>query len=273
LLFQRLITVSLQQLAQWRQHNMAKFYKRQNMDSTNPRTNRFAVEITGEIVTDTKAGMQTPRGETVERADPPTNGTIRYNTEIGTGGELEAYINGTWEVIKTNRQATVTKQVFENGDYQDTIFGPLSYRVDPDKPENVLVYVENVYQLPDINYTLVESTGASPLTTSTVVTQAAGFGDTIIKLETIADFNVGLQLTGTNLQGNTIVATSATDRTITISPGALGFIPEGGLAVAFYPVGVYVKFAENAVPVPFKPVVTLLGLDGYCPPFAPTIDP
>jgi hypothetical protein len=252
---------------------MAKFYKRQNMDYTNPRTNKFAVEVTGEIVTDTTAGIQTPRGVTEERTDPPVNGTIRYNTDIGTGGELEAYINGVWEIIKTNRQATVTKQVFENGDYQDTIFGPLTYDVDTSKPENVMVYVENVFQLPEINYSLVESSALVPLTTSTIVTQAAGFGDTVIKLETIADFNPGLQLTGTNLQGNVIVATSATDSTITISPGALGFIPEGGLALAFYPPGVYVKFEYNATPVPFKPVITLLGLDGYCPPFVPVVEP
>jgi hypothetical protein len=246
---------------------MAKFYKRQNMDYTNPRTNKLAVEVTGEIVTDTSAGMQMPRGDADTRLETPVNGTIRYNTEIGTGGELEAYINGTWEIIKTNRQAIVTKQEFDNGDYQDTIFGPLAYDIEISRPENLTVYVENVYQLPDVNYTLVRSTLTDPLTTSTTIAQSAGFGDTIIRLQSIADFNVGLQLTGTNLQGNVIVATSATDSTITINPGALGFIPEGGLAVAIYSTGTFIKFATNAVPVPFKPVISFLGLDGYCPPF------
>jgi hypothetical protein len=260
--------MELQQLsARCQQNNMAKFYKRQNMDYTNPRTNKLAVEITGEIITDTSAGIQMPRGDVAARLETPVNGTIRYNTEIGTGGELEAYINGTWEIIKTNRQATVTKQEFDNGDYADTIFGPLAYDIDIDRPENLTVYVENVYQLPDVNYTLVRSTLSQPLTTSTTIVQAAGFGDTVIQVESIADFNVGLSLTGTNLQGNTIVATSATDKTITIDPGALGFIPEGGLAVAIYGEGIYVKFATNATPVPFKPVITLLGLDGFCPPF------
>jgi hypothetical protein len=246
---------------------MSKFYKRQNMDYTNPRTNKLAVEITGEIVTDTSAGIQMPRGDADTRLVNPVNGTIRYNTEIGTGGELEAYINGVWEIIKTNRQAQVTRQEFDNGDYADTIFGPLAYDIDITRPENLMVYVENVYQIPGVNYTLVASTALTPLTTSTTVIEAAGFGSTIIKLESIADFNVGLTLSGTNLQGNTIVATSATDKTITISPGALGFIPEGGLAIAFYEEGTYVKFATNATPVPFKPVITLLGLDGFCPPF------
>jgi hypothetical protein len=246
---------------------MAKFYKRQNMDYTNPRTNKLAVEVTGEIITDTSAGMQMPRGDADTRLEAPVNGTIRYNTEIGTGGELEAYINGTWEIIKTNRQAIVTKQEFDNGDYADTIFGPLAYDIDITRPENLTVYVENVYQLPGVNYELVRSTLAEPLTTATTIAQSAGFGDTIIALQSIADFNVGLELTGTNLQGNVIVATSATDKTITIDPGALGFIPEGGLAVAIYNTGTYIKFATNAVPVPFKPVISFLGLDGYCPPF------
>jgi hypothetical protein len=91
----------------------------------------LAVEVTGEIVTDTSAGMQTPRGDALSRVENPVNGTIRYNTEIGTGGELEAYINGTWEIIKTNRQATVTRQEFDNGDYQDTIFHALLTVVEP----------------------------------------------------------------------------------------------------------------------------------------------
>ena len=161
----------------------------------------------------------------------------------------------------------VTKQTFDNGDYADTIFGPLAYDIDPTKPENLTVYVENVWQIPGSNYELIRSTDVQPLTTTTTVTRDIPFGDTVLYIDAIADFNVGVRVYGTNLDGNVIVATSATDKTITIFPGALGFIRTGGLVVATYNTGTYIKFYDNALPVPYKPVIALLGLDGYCPPF------
>jgi hypothetical protein len=244
-----------------------KFYKRLPISQFNPMDDKFAVEADGRIVTDTVVGMETPSGDASQRSVFPENGTIRYNTDIGNGGELEAYVNGTWEIIKTNRQATVTKQTFENGDYADTIFGPLAYDIDITKPENLSVYVENVYQIPGVNYELRRSSLGFPLTSTATVVQTVGFGETVVYLDTIADFNVGLTLTGTNLNNNVIIATSATDKSITIEPGALGFIPVGGLAVANFSTGTYVQFEPSSTPVPFKPVTTLLGLDGYCPPF------
>lgn len=244
-----------------------RFYKRQKTDSVKPQDTSFAIETDGRIVTTTKVGIEIPSGLQTERYATPENGTIRYNQDLGVGGELEAYINGTWEVIKTNRQATVTRQTFNNGDYADTIFGPLEYDVDIARPENVFVYVENVYQVPGVNYTLQYSEAGIPITTSTTIAISANFGDTTIFLDSIADFNPGRTLSGTNLEGNVIVATSATTNSITISPGAAGFIPVGGLAVVNISTGTYVVFTEDAVPTPSKPVTTLLGLDGYCPPF------
>ena len=244
-----------------------KFYRRHNIDPNNAQNNIWAVESDGRIRTTSTSSMETPVGPAISRPEVPVNGSIRYNTSIGTGGELEAYINGQWEIIKTNRHATVTKQDFENGDYADTIFGPLAYDIDPSKAANVFVYVENVFQLPDTNYSLVKSTAGNPLTTSTVVTRAANFGDTVIKVESIADFNVGLQIAGNNLTGNLITATSSTDGTITISPGVFGYLPVGTPATVIYSTGTFIKFASNAIPVPYKPVIALLGLDGYCPPF------
>jgi hypothetical protein len=243
-----------------------RFYRRQT-SSIKPQDTTFAVEADGRIVTKTKLGMEMPSGRKEDRYATPKNGTIRYNQGIGPGGELEAYVNGQWEIIKTNRQATVTRQTFNNGDYADRIFGPLAYKIDITKPENVMVYVDNVYQVPGLNYTLQESVAGFPITTSTTVAISANFGDTTIFLESIADFNPGRVLSGTNLEGNIIVATSATTKSITISPGAAAFIPVGGLAVVNISTGTYVVFTDDAVPTPSKPVTTLMGLDGYCPPF------
>jgi hypothetical protein len=243
-----------------------RFYRRQT-SSIKPQDTSFAVEADGRIVTKTKIGMEIPSGVQEDRYTTPKNGTIRYNQDIGTGGELEAYVNGQWEIIKTNRQATVTRQTFNNGDYADRIFGPLAYNIDITRPENIMVYVDNVYQVPGVNYELQESVAGLPITTSTTIAISANFGDTTIFLESIADFNAGRVLSGTNLEGNIIIATSATTNSITISPGAAGFIPVGGLAVVNISTGTYVVFTEDAVPTPSKPVTTLMGLDGYCPPF------
>lgn len=245
-----------------------KFYKRQNTDKMDPMSSRWAIETDGRLVTESTNSMQIPIGSVDQRPATPVNGVLRYNTELGTG-ELEVFINGGWEIIKTNRHATVTKQVFENGDYQDVIFGPLAYDIDPTKPENLTVYVENVWQIPGENYELVRSTDVQPLTTTTTITQDIPFGSETLYLDSVADFNVGIAVYGTNLSGNIITATSATDKTITIFPGALGFIRGDGssIAVATYNTGTYIRFIDGAIPVPYKPVIALLGLDGYCPPF------
>ena len=98
-----------------------------------------------------------PTGNTAQRPSNAINGTIRYNSEIG---EFEVYNSQhpnspnftPWEILRTVRQATITPQNLGYGNYVDYIFGPLSYSVDINKPQNVLVFVDNVYQTPNTNY-------------------------------------------------------------------------------------------------------------------------
>lgn len=243
-----------------------KFYKRENLSTINPMDNALAVEDDGRIVTNTSASLQLPSGSTAKRPTVLKNGEIRFNTTLGTG-EIEAYINGKWQIIKTNRQQNITQQTFTNSNYINTIFGPFQYDVDITKPQNVMVYIDNVYQIPTTNYTLVKSTVAQPVTTTTLVTQTVSFGGTLVHLESIVDFNPGNLIDGTNLTGNTIVSVDTTGSTITISPGALGNISPGGLAVSFFQTGTYVVFAPDTIPAPSKPITVLLGFDGYTPPF------
>lgn len=243
-----------------------KFYKRQSLSTIDPMDNKFAVEEDGRIVTNTTNSLQLPVGNNSQRPTVLRNGEIRYNTETGNG-EIEAYINGSWQRIKTNRQQNITQQTFNNGNYSNTIFGPLNYDIDVSKPQNVMVYVDNVYQIPTTNYTLQRSSNAQPITSSTLVSSAVGFGDTVIPLDSVIDFNPGQRVDGTNLSANTIVSVDTTNSTITISPGTLGNISQGGLAITFFNTGTYVVFNADSVPVPTKPVTTLLGFDGYTPPF------
>ena len=243
-----------------------KFFKRENLSVTNPMDNALAVEVDGRIVTNTSASLQLPVGNNAQRPTVLRNGEIRYNTETGTG-EIEAFINGSWQRIKTNRQQNIIQQTFANGNYANTIFGPLTWDIDPAKPQNLMVYVDNVYQIPTTNYRLVTSTNAQPLTTSTLVSSAVSFGETVIPLDSVIDFKAGQRIDGTNLSANTIVSVDTTNSTITITPGALGNISPGGLAITFLGTGTFVVFQPDSVPVPTKPVTTLLGFDGYTPPF------
>ena len=244
-----------------------KFYKRQSINPADPMDNRLSVQADGRIDTNTVASLQIPAGTKAERPDTGINGMIRYNKDIGAGGEFEAFIDGEWTLFRNGRQNAITQQTFTNTNYQNTIFGPLAYDIDIGRPQNIMIYIDNVYQITATNYTLVQSTLEVPLTTSTLVTQLAGFGETIIHVEDLTNFNVGAALAGTNLQNNTIVAISATDLTITVEPGALGVIPVGGSAIAFFSTGTYLQFSDDIVPPPSKPITALLGFDGYGPPF------
>lgn len=245
-----------------------KFYKRLPIHRKDPMSDRFAVEADDRIVTSTARGMQMPRGTAGERSEPPVNGELRYNTEIGVGGELEVYVNGIWEIVKTNRQATVTKQEFDNGDYADTVFGPLAYDINTDKPENLTVYVENVPQLPGINFNLLYSDSLTPILASAITVSLANSGATLLTVDTVADFNFGQPITGNYIApGTTIVTTDPILKTITIDQGTTGAIVPGTLVTTSFSTGTYVKFSLDSLPVPNKPVITLLGLDGYCPPF------
>ena len=245
-----------------------KFYKRLPIHRKDPMSDRFAVEADDRIITSTTKGMQMPRGTAAQRSAPPVNGELRYNTEIGAGGELEVFINDVWEIVKTNRQATVTQQKFDNGDYADTIFGPLAYDIDPDKPENLTVYVENVPQISGTNFNLLYSSALSPIIANAYVIGLALSGATVLQVDTVADFNFGQPITGNFIApGTTIVTTDPILKTITIDPGTAGAIVPGTLVTTSFSTGTYVKFSLDSLPVPNKPVITLLGLDGYCPPF------
>lgn len=244
-----------------------KFYKRLPINRKDPMNNRFAVEADDHIVTTSSVGMQMPRGEASQRSTTPKSGELRFNTDIGNG-ELEVYINDHWEIVKTNRPAIVTQQEFDNGDYADTYFGPLAYDIDPAHPENLTVYVENVPQLPVTNFTLAYSSTSTPITTSTQVFLDADTGTNLIFVNSVADFNPGNIITGTNIStGTTVVDTDPFALTITISTGTTDIVTAGTELTTTFGTGTFVQFVSNSLPVPNKPVVTILGLDGYCPPF------
>ncbi len=235
-----------------------KFVKRLNLDSKNPIDKTFAVEQNGKIVTDSVASIQIPAGSTNQRVESYQNGQLRYNTDLQ---EFEGYINGQWELLRTRRQANITFQTVGTGNYVNTTYGPLSYRQNPNKPENVLVFVENVYQVPTVNYTLVND----PVTQKATV-GVTNPGVTVLNIADQVDIIVGQEISGDVgiAPGTTVLSLSTVTSSVIISGATLSTIQAGVTLNFAYSTGTYVAFTSAP---PEKPVYALSGFDGYFPPF------
>ena len=136
--------------------------------STNLRSIRgkgVRYDINDQVIMDSKTGMLVPKGPTRDRPFYPENGFVRYNTNTD---QLEAYQNGAWRELRfkePNQDPGITQQNLGNGDASETVFGPLAsgdadYPV-PAAAQNILVFVENVFQISGTNYSLEQSVSGS----------------------------------------------------------------------------------------------------------------
>jgi len=118
-------------------------------------------DINDQVIVDSKVGMIVPIGPTGDRPLTPTEGFVRYNT---TTEQFEGYQDGAWRNFRfkePNQDPGIVQQNLGSGDDVETVFGPLNSG-DPDFPipaagQNVLVFVENVFQIHNTNYTLVQN--------------------------------------------------------------------------------------------------------------------
>lgn len=114
-----------------------------------------------EVVLDSENVVLVPKGKTEDRPQFPRNGHLRYNTDVN---EFEMYQDDAWRQVRfkePNRDPGIIVQSLGLGNASETVFGPLNSQ-DPDYPvpasaAHVLVFVENVYQLPNTNYSLVQN--------------------------------------------------------------------------------------------------------------------
>ena len=119
-----------------------------------------------EVVLDSENSVRVPKGTTETRPQFPENGHMRYNTD---DNRFEVYEAGAWNGIRNSAPSTyapITVQSLGNGDAFETVFGPLNsgdpfYPI-PAAAQNVLVFVENVFQLPNTNYSLVQNPSGKP---------------------------------------------------------------------------------------------------------------
>ena len=145
-------------------------------------------DINDQVIIDSNNVLRVPKGTTAQRPSSPTEGHIRYNTDTN---EFEGYQNGAYRKFryKEPNSVGIIQQNLGSGDAVETIFGPLASG-DSDYPapaaaQNVLVFVENVFQISGTNYSLVQNPGASntissivSVCTSTVIETATNHGYT-----------------------------------------------------------------------------------------------
>lgn len=136
-----------------------RFLKQKTISKYSPSDNTLFTNHYGRAVMDLTGGLRLPKGSTSERPQLSgvrnpngANGFIRYNT---TTNSIEAYIDGVWEVVRAPGATTITKQTLGPGDATETTFGPLTQI--PSSENNILVFVENVFQISDTNYNLVDN--------------------------------------------------------------------------------------------------------------------
>ena len=181
-----------------------KFLKQSQLNGRNLKDQSVSVIIDGSnnngvakdprIVLDVTNTLQLPKGTTVQRPGNTapaaiTDGIMRYNT---TTSEIEVRSGGQWRRLAYKERNLITVQTgpigggaiwegdsLDGGSTGEIYFGPLEYTAitdgfgaypsqrlpDISNPQNLIVYVENVPQLPNVNYILESNPSGTPSAT------------------------------------------------------------------------------------------------------------
>jgi len=144
-----------------------RFLKQQNLNKFRRTDATVSYDAKGQINLTSSLSVLLPKGTTQQQPSTPVNGEIRYNTSTN---EVEAYSNGAWRAFRYKEPTAVTYQTIGTGDYVTTYFGPLTPPNQTNYPNsngitvfgtnygaNIMVYVENVFQLYGTNYVLEQN--------------------------------------------------------------------------------------------------------------------
>lgn len=147
-----------------------RFLKQKTLSKFTPNDQALFTNQYGRAVMNLNGGLRLPKGTTAERPqgtktgdaeartlDGP-DGFIRYNKSINplTGLEygIEAYVGGSWEIVSAPGAASVTIQTIGPGDDTWTITPEALDQV-PASANNIIVLIENVFQIPVTNFNLI----------------------------------------------------------------------------------------------------------------------
>lgn len=143
-----------------------RYLKKQVLNDTAPTDDRLAIDVTDGIVMDTTNNLLLPKGTTIQRPVTPTLGMIRFNSTTNDVEVFQGTSDGTgvWRALRYKESTQIIQQTLGPGNDIETTFGPL----DPIPPavvetgaiwsgSNLIVLVENVMQIFNSNYILVEN--------------------------------------------------------------------------------------------------------------------
>lgn len=144
-----------------------KFYRKQTTNIKNIQGRGIILKHNDEVVIDTPKSIKVPVGDINSRPLVAEEGMMRYLIESAPGnpinGKLEFYQDGDWKKIRMGTATPIVQQTFNGADDIETIFGPLDNQdvENPlsfaNNPTSILVYIENVYQVPTTNYVLIQN--------------------------------------------------------------------------------------------------------------------
>lgn len=267
-----------------------RFLRRQTLNRRVPNDNRLYVDSANAVIMGTTNSLQLPSGtgdssysDGTPQNQRPANrhaGMIRFNE---TTGDVEVFQGGTWRALRYKESTGITQQTLGFGDNNNTYFGPL----DPAPPattqsgttwggQNLLVVVENVLQMFNTNYTVVQNPTIPGEIYTPKTSGSTATGSTTINLDpTIVGYIVypsvninGATVTGTNIQAGTVIQSYTVNAAgqltqMVLSKTTTGVINSGVTLTITdatnTATGWYLNFSS---PVPYgKPIVVLHGFD------------
>jgi hypothetical protein len=156
-----------------------KFIKTFKINNKKVKDKSFIYRTDQQLIMDSVVSLRVPTGTGDPNFAPGTsenqrpnlpyaqNGLLRYNLSLDA---LEVLQAGIWYQLKTKTPLAIVQQSFiptpdepltgiTYVDGHEIHFGPLKGQADqpPVGPRNILVYIENVPQIPITNYDLIES--------------------------------------------------------------------------------------------------------------------
>jgi len=199
-----------------------RLLKAQNTNLRNIYGKGVKYDIDDQVILDSNNVVLVPKGTTAQRPANPTNGHLRYNTSLN---ELEVYQQSSWRSVRykePNNDPGIVQQNLGNGDATITLFGPLDSQdpntdyTAPAAAQNVLVLVENVFQISTTNYTLVQNPSSTGTGQEVITTNIQAGTEYIITSSGDTDFTA--ISAPDNNQGTVFTATGATTGTGLVRP-------------------------------------------------------
>ena len=242
-----------------------RYLRQQVLNRRSPSDQRLYVDVTDAVVMNTPTSLLLPKGAESDKPSSPTNGMIRYNT---TSNELEVYQGSKWRALQFKESSKIIQETLGNIDGYSYFYGPLDDSYDPTNVssnnnnfggQNILVFVENVFQIFNTNYVVTQNPTAGVITTA-----QANAGTNTLTLTSTATIPTGSIATGSPyLQANT-VATVTNGTTVTLSKNISGGNIPNGTAITFTaPTGYYLDFTSDVdyAGLVGKPITVLHGFD------------